>query len=115
MYVSKSVFLFFKTEKAVELLEKFESIKGSQLDMNEKYMKVLFNYGRDLETVRKIYQKYKSEPMIPRNLPPVAGRIAWARQLYRKIENPMKIFKTKPEILKVIFKCIEQCLGEGRM
>ncbi|KAL5009929.1 hypothetical protein ScPMuIL_012234 [Solemya velum] len=88
------------TEKAVELLEKFESIKGSQLDMNEKYMKVLFNYGRDLETVRKIYQKYKSEPMIPRNLPPVAGRIAWARQLYRKIENPMKIFKTKPEILK---------------
>ncbi|KAK3576985.1 hypothetical protein CHS0354_005992 [Potamilus streckersoni] len=88
------------TEKEVELLVKFESIGGAQLDMNEKYMKVLMNYGRDLESIRKLYQKYKSEPFIPRNLPPVAGRIAWARQLYRKIEGPMKAFKTKPEILK---------------
>ncbi|XP_021362874.1 dynein heavy chain 5, axonemal-like isoform X1 [Mizuhopecten yessoensis] len=88
------------TEKSVELLYKFENIGGAQLDMNEKYMKVLMNYGKDLESIRKLYQKYKAEPLIPRNLPPVAGRIAWARQLYRKIEHPMKVFKTKPEILK---------------
>ena len=69
--------------------------------MNEKYMKVLMNYSRDLESIRKLYQKFKQDPMIPRNLPPVAGKIAWARQLYRKIEGPMKVFKTKPEILKV--------------
>ncbi|XP_034335195.2 dynein axonemal heavy chain 5 isoform X1 [Magallana gigas] len=88
------------TEKAVELLTKFESIGGAELDMNEKYMRVLMNYGKDLEAIRKAYQKYKAEPLIPRNLPPVAGRIAWSRQLYRKIEHPMKVFKTKPEILK---------------
>ena len=64
-------------------------------------MKVLMNYSRDLEGIRKLYQKSKQDPIIPRNLPPVAGRIAWARQLYRKIEGPMKVFKTKPEILKV--------------
>ena len=93
--------LFGQTEKAVELLNKFENIGGAQLDMNEKYMRVLMNYGKDLESIRKLYQKYKGEPNIPRNLPPVAGRIAWARQLYRKIEYPMKVFKTKPEILKV--------------
>ena len=95
-----SVF-FFQTEKAVELLGKFEAISGSNLNMNEKYMKVLMNYSRDLEGIRKLYQKSKQDPIIPRNLPPVAGRIAWARQLYRKIEGPMKVFKTKPEILKV--------------
>ncbi|XP_052807224.1 dynein axonemal heavy chain 5-like isoform X2 [Mya arenaria] len=88
------------TEKAIDLLNKFEAIAGSNLDMNEKYTKVLMNYGRDLESIRKLYQKFKQEPMIPRNLPPVAGKIAWARQLYRKIENPMKAFKTKPVILK---------------
>lgn len=87
----------------MELLTKFESIGGAELDMNEKYMRVLMNYGKDLEAIRKAYQKYKSEPLIPRNLPPVAGRIAWSRQLYRKIEHPMKVFKTKPEILKVCF------------
>jgi len=85
----------------VELLAKFENISGAQLDMNEKYMKVLMNYGKDLESIRKVYQKFKGEPLIPRNLPPVAGRIAWSRQLYRKIEYPMRVFKTKPEILKV--------------
>lgn len=34
-----------------------------------------------------------------RNLPPIAARISWSRQLYRKIEMPMKHFKRKPEIL----------------
>lgn len=82
-------------------MSKFERIGGAQLDMNDKYSKVLLNYSRDLEAIRKLYQKQKSEPVIPRNLPPIAGKIAWARQLYRKIENPMKVFKTKPEILKV--------------
>lgn len=88
-------------------MTKFESIGGAELDMNEKYMRVLMNYGKDLESIRKAYQKYKAEPLIPRNLPPVAGRIAWSRQLYRKIEHPMRVFKTKPEILKV---CTEYIL-----
>ena len=96
----KYYFFLPQTENAIDLLDKFESISGSNLDINEKYTKVLMNYGRDLESIRKLYQKYKQEPMIPRNLPPVAGRIAWSRQLYRKIEEPMKAFKTKPIILK---------------
>ena len=58
-------------------------------------MQVLHNYGRDLETVRKLYQKQKNEPIIPRNLPPISGKISWARQLYRKIEKPMKEFKRR--------------------
>ncbi|KAI8792083.1 dynein heavy chain 5, axonemal [Biomphalaria glabrata] len=88
------------TEKALELLDKFEAISAAQLDLTEKYMRVMMAYGRDLESIRKVYQKHKSDPQIPRNLPPIAGKIAWARQLYRKIETPMKIFKNKPEILK---------------
>ena len=92
----------FQTSKALELLIKFESISGPALDLKEKYMRVLNMYARDLESVRKQYQKHKSEPLIARNLPPISGKIAWARQLYRKIEAPMKIFKKKPDILKVL-------------
>lgn len=96
------MFMFdLQTEKALELLDKFDAISGAQLDMNEKYMRVMMSYGKDLESIRKIYQKNKGDPIVPRNLPPIAGRIAWARQLYRKIELPMKVFKSKPEILKV--------------
>ena len=31
----------------------------------------------------------------------VAGKITWARQLFRRIHEPMRVFKTYPEILKV--------------
>ena len=91
----------------MELLSKVEGISGPQLNLQEYYMRVLMQYGRDLEAVRKLYQKQKNEPVIPRNLPPVAGKIAWARQLYRRCEAPMKVFKRKPEILKVrlIYLC----------
>ena len=90
-----------QTEQSISLLTKVEGISGPDLDLKDKYMKVLNNYGRDLETVRKLYQKQKNEPTVPRNLPPVSGKIAWARQLYRRIERPMKVLKQKPEILKV--------------
>lgn len=89
----------------MELLAKFEAIGGAQLDLTEKYIRVMLGYGRDLEQIRKVYQKHKAEPMVPRNLPPIAGRIAWSRQLYRKIEMPMKVFMSKPEILKVCKSC----------
>ena len=95
------LFLNAQTDKALELLNKFEKIAGNHLNLNDKYMKVLSNYGRDLETVRKLYQKGKDDPPVPRNFPPVAGKITWARQLYRKIDIPMRAFKKKPEILRV--------------
>lgn len=100
--------MYLQTEKALELLVKFENISGPNLELREKYQKVLANYGKDLETVRKLYQKQKNEPIIPRNLPPISGKISWARQLYRKIEGPMKIFRRKPDVLKVsleYFRC----------
>lgn len=88
----------------MNLLGKFEHISAPQFNINAKYLRILCSYGRDLETVRKIYQNEKSEPVVSRNLPPIAGRISWARQLYRRIETPMKIFRQKPEILKVCSK-----------
>ena len=80
---------------------KVENISGPNLDLKDKYMRILANYSRDLDVVRKLYQKQKAEPVVPRNLPPVSGKIAWARQLYRRIEGPMKLFKKKSDILKV--------------
>ncbi|XP_078698147.1 dynein axonemal heavy chain 5-like [Branchiostoma floridae x Branchiostoma belcheri] len=88
------------TEKSLELLDKCEKISGAQLDLEDKYMRVLHQYGRDLESTRKNYQKLKADPPIPRNYPPIAGKIAWSRQLYRKIETPMMIFKTKEDLMK---------------
>ena len=32
-------------------------------------------------------------------MPPVSGRISWARQLYQHLEDPMNIFKLRPALL----------------
>uniref|UniRef100_A0A8C7LTV9 Dynein, axonemal, heavy chain 5 n=1 Tax=Oncorhynchus kisutch TaxID=8019 RepID=A0A8C7LTV9_ONCKI len=88
------------TERMLDLLSKFENGVGKQLDLTDKYMAVLQRYSRDLELVRKLYQKQKDNPPIPRNMPPVAGKIMWSRQLFRKIELPMSILKNKMDILK---------------
>ena len=72
-----------------------------QIDLESKYHAVFVHYTRrDLEGVRKMYQRFKDNPPIPRNLPPVSGAIAWARQLYRRIEFPMKEFKNNTSTLE---------------
>ncbi|MGH0119136.1 UNVERIFIED_CONTAM: hypothetical protein FKN15_052965 [Acipenser sinensis] len=59
------------TERMLDLLAKFEQIAGEQLDMTDKYLVVLQRYGKDLDLVRKLYQKQKDNPPTPRNIPPV--------------------------------------------
>ena len=61
-----------------------------QADLAAKYQLVFQSYARDLETVQSLYEKHKAAPPLPRNAPPVAGNIQWARQLLRRIETPMK-------------------------
>ncbi|KAM4028219.1 dynein axonemal heavy chain 5-like [Anomaloglossus baeobatrachus] len=90
------------TEQMVNLLVKFERIGKDHLDFGEKYMIVLQRYSRDLDMVRKLYQKHKDSPPTPRNVPPITGKIMWARQLYRKIDQPMRFLKLKIDLLQGI-------------
>ncbi|XP_062377845.1 dynein axonemal heavy chain 5 [Sardina pilchardus] len=87
-------------ERMLGLLAKFETGLGKQLDLTEKYMFVLQRYGHELEQVRKLYQKQRDNPPIARNMPTIAGKILWSRQLFRKIELPMTLLKDKLDILK---------------
>ena len=61
------------------------------LDPQHKFEKILLQFGKDIESVQKQYQKQKNDPPCARMLPPISGKIAWARQLFRKIETPMLV------------------------
>ncbi|KAJ3166591.1 Dynein heavy chain 5, axonemal [Geranomyces variabilis] len=88
------------TEAALSLLSKFSQIKEMQLDLETKYNQVFAHYvRRDLEGVRKLYLKHKENPPLLRNTPQVSGSIEWARQLYRRIEAPMKHFRLCTNVL----------------
>ena len=61
-------------------------------DLESKLMVILNHFGRELETVQRLYEKQKASPPASRNMPPVAANILWARQLRRRIEGPMREF-----------------------
>ncbi len=63
------------------------------LGIDQKYQRILQNYGRDIEMVSRIYMKQKLDPPIGRDMPPVSGRIMWARQLSSRIQGPMDLFQ----------------------
>ena len=71
-----------------------------KIDFADKYSKLLQNYSKELDTVRKIYEKNKEDPPLSRNLPPTAGRIIWARQLYQRISQPIKLLQEKMDLNK---------------
>ncbi|XP_048253391.1 dynein axonemal heavy chain 5-like isoform X2 [Haliotis rufescens] len=88
------------TARALLLLRKFERLDIPNLGIQEKYQRILNHYGRDIEMVARLYQKNKSDPPVARDLPPVAGKISWARQLYRRIQEPMEVFQEHATILQ---------------
>ncbi|CAF1610032.1 unnamed protein product, partial [Adineta ricciae] len=88
------------TERALDSLKRFEKLQIPNIGISDKYAKILQQYSKDLDTVAKIYQKHAKDPLISRDLPPVAGRITWARQLYKRIQQPMDVFVANKTILQ---------------
>ncbi|KAK7114140.1 hypothetical protein V1264_000252 [Littorina saxatilis] len=96
------------THRALKLLFRFEALALPNMPIEEKYKFCLSLYHRDLDMVAKMYRNCRLEPIIARDLPPVAGKIAWARQLYRRISDPMDVFRQQgtcldtPEAKRII-------------
>lgn len=60
-----------QSERMLELLAVFESGPMARLDLKQHYLLLLQRYSRELEQLRKTYQKQRERPPIGRNLPPV--------------------------------------------
>ncbi|XP_071801693.1 uncharacterized protein [Asterias amurensis] len=85
-----------KTHEALDVITRFTPVayrQGMKRSIAEKYIDIFNWYEADLEEVKNIYEKFKEEPSMIRNAPPVAGAISWSRQLLQRIEDPMKVFR----------------------
>lgn len=78
----------------------FHRLGIPNLGIANKYQIILQNYDRDIEMVSKLYSKHKNDPPLARNLPPMAGKILWARQLFHRIQEPMNLFQKHPTVLQ---------------
>ena len=62
-------------EQQLALLARLSTIGRGALDFSDKYARVLLNFSRELEQLKRFYQKQKTEPAVARNVPPVAGKV----------------------------------------
>ncbi|XP_069898297.1 dynein axonemal heavy chain 5 [Dipodomys merriami] len=88
------------TNQALSMLKKFESLNIPNLGIDDKYRLILENYGADIDMIAKLYTKHKYDPPLARDQPPIAGKILWARQLFRRMERPMQLFQQHPSVLR---------------
>ena len=47
----------------------------------------------------QLYQEQCQDPPLGFNMPPMSGKIAWSRQLFRHIEQPMELLKVQEFLL----------------
>ena len=71
------------------------------LSVHGKYLEVVARFVKDMQFVQSEYNENKHNPPLARNLPPVSGKIAWSRQLYRRISGPVEAFQKIPELMQL--------------
>ncbi|KAM4771050.1 dynein axonemal heavy chain 5-like [Rhinophrynus dorsalis] len=84
------------TKEALSILQRFSVVSrrpGIQHIINECYMDVFDWFYDELRETQKVYETFKDDPVVPRNMPPAAGAIVWSRKLLSNIENTMKVFR----------------------
>ncbi|KAG8512009.1 Dynein heavy chain 8, axonemal, partial [Galemys pyrenaicus] len=80
------------SQQALQLLQRFQklNIPCLQLEISHTIERILHFY---------LYHSQKDDPPLARNMPPIAGKILWVRQLYRRISEPINYFFKNSDIL----------------
>ncbi|NXY25637.1 DYH8 protein, partial [Atrichornis clamosus] len=91
----------FSSQNALQLLQRFQNLNLPclQEETARTVGRILQHYIADLKATKKLYQTQKDDPPLARNMPPIAGRILWVRQLFRRIHEPISYFQKNSNIL----------------
>ncbi|XP_044299056.1 dynein axonemal heavy chain 8 isoform X1 [Varanus komodoensis] len=89
------------SQHALQLLQRFQKLNMPclQHEIAHTIARILQHYVAELEATKKLYQAQKDDPPLARNMPPVAGKILWVRQLFRRISEPINYFYKNSDIL----------------
>uniref|UniRef100_A0A8C3GNK9 Dynein axonemal heavy chain 8 n=1 Tax=Cairina moschata TaxID=8855 RepID=A0A8C3GNK9_CAIMO len=89
------------SQNALQLLQRFQNLRMPclQEEIVHTVSCILQHYVAELEATKKLYQIQKDDPPLARNMPPVAGKILWVRQLFRRINEPIDYFYKNSSIL----------------
>jgi hypothetical protein len=83
-------------ERMLDFLGRFNCMghcKCYEQLLAEKHLEAFSKYHVDLVEVQAQYEQFKDSPPSEGNMPPVASAIAWSRNLLKRIESPIQMFK----------------------
>ncbi|XP_072937033.1 dynein axonemal heavy chain 8 [Epargyreus clarus] len=87
------------TEIALHLLLRFEKLKLNCLYLEDQYYDLISKYTGEIESIRDRYNEERENPELPRNMPPVSGRVMWIRFYDKNIKGPMEEFRKHKEVI----------------
>jgi dynein heavy chain, axonemal len=120
VFIKESFRKLRSAEGAFELVQNFQKIGaddssdtgGSQIgggqpvagssikqQISNRYDDILEQYVHELEALKQLFKTDKEKPPLYKNYPPVAGSIAWARDLYQRAKRPILRFKNHGGLL----------------
>lgn len=100
---------YCEKQKLWQYFLRFEKLNLDCLHLDERYLEAMEMFQEEIEQLRDKYNEERQSPLLPRNMPPCSGRIMWIRQLYKRIEEPMDIFKQHHRVMRhrKVQKCIQ--------
>ncbi|KAF4514205.1 UNVERIFIED_CONTAM: hypothetical protein B566_EDAN019421, partial [Ephemera danica] len=88
----------WETPQGIKFLVRFEKVseKIPLTKMDEKYDRVLKYCEKEVERILKLFRKQRDDPLLPRNFPPIAGRIKWVRSLQCHLQDLVQSVSAHP-------------------
>jgi dynein heavy chain, axonemal len=111
LFIKESFRKLRSAEGAFELVKNFQKIGGSggaaqvggqpqavagssiKQQISDRYKDILEQYMNELASIKNLFDTFKDRPNLYKNFPPIAGSIAWARDLYQRAKRPILRFK----------------------
>jgi dynein heavy chain len=114
-FIKESFRKLRSAEGAFELVKNFQKIGGSggtgaggqavagssiKQQISDRYKDILEQYMNELASIKNLFETFKDRPNLYKNFPPIAGSIAWARDLYQRAKRPILRFKKHGGLLE---------------
>ncbi|KAJ1437467.1 dynein heavy chain, N-terminal region 2-domain-containing protein [Ochromonadaceae sp. CCMP2298] len=117
LFIKESFRKLRSAEGAFELVKNFQKIgsgggaapssngapvAGSSIkqQISDRYKDILEQYMNELASIKHLFETQKDRPNLYKNFPPIAGSIAWARDLYHRAKRPILRFKKHGGLLE---------------
>uniref|UniRef100_A0A3B3YBZ9 AAA+ ATPase domain-containing protein n=1 Tax=Poecilia mexicana TaxID=48701 RepID=A0A3B3YBZ9_9TELE len=97
VFMSSCFSKIYSSQQALALLQRFQKLRLSCLETQT--FNILHNVLQCYITEVDNITKEQKDPPVARNMPPVAGRIGWARHLFQRIYEPILFIKENSDVL----------------